>query len=145
MLNFIPKYKLIIIKPIIMDTFLILTKFWGWYLLIFFALLSLKPLRIKQIFQDLKDEKFRFIVSFIAIIVGLINILLYNIWEPNWTFLITAFGWIALFIGLALFVIPQVTVKLLIKLNVKLVQVVYTLLFLIGIFLLNMAYQIVPY
>ncbi|MGF1555223.1 hypothetical protein [Paucihalobacter sp.] len=128
-----------------METLLILTKFWGWYLLIFFALLSLKPLRIKQIFQDLKDEKFRFTVSFLAIIIGLINILLYNIWEPSWSFLITAFGWIALFIGLALFIIPQSTVKLLIKLNVKFVQVVYTLLFLIGIYLLNMAYQVVPY
>lgn len=128
-----------------METLLILTKFWGWYLLIFFALLSLKPLRIKQIFQDLKDEKFRFTVSFLAIIIGLINILLYNIWEPSWSLLITAFGWIALFIGLALFIIPQSTVKLLIKLNVKFVQVVYTLLFLIGIFLLNMAYQVVPY
>ncbi len=128
-----------------METLLILTKFWGWYLLIFFALLSLKPLRIKQIFQDLKDEKFRFTVSFLAIIIGLVNILLYNVWEPSWSFLITAFGWIALFIGLALFVIPQATVKLLIKLNVKFVQVVYTLLFLIGIFLLNMAYEVVPY
>lgn len=128
-----------------MDTLLILTKFWGWYLLIFFALLSLKPLRIKQIFQDLKDEKFRFTLSFLAIIIGLINILLYNVWEPIWSFLITIFGWIALFIGLALFVIPRATVKLLIKLNVKFVQVVYTLLFLIGIFLLNMAYQLVPY
>lgn len=128
-----------------METLLILTKFWGWYLLIFFALLSLKPLRIKQIFQDLKDEKFRFTVSFLAIIIGLVNILLYNVWEPSWSFLITAFGWIALFIGLALFVIPQATVKLLIKLNVKFVQVVYTLLFLIGVFLLNMAYEVVPY
>lgn len=128
-----------------MDTLITLTKFWGWYLIIFFLLLSLKPLRIAQIFQDLKDEKFRFIISFLAIIIGLINILLYNHWEANWTFLITAFGWIALFIGLALFVIPRATVKLLIKLNIKFVQVVYTLLFLTGIFLLNMAYQIVPY
>lgn len=128
-----------------MDTLLILTKFWGWYLIIFFLLLSLKPLRIKQIFQDLKDERFRFTASFLAIIIGLINVLLFNVWEANWTFLITAFGWIALFIGLALFVIPKFSVELLIKLNVKLVQVIYTLLFLTGIFLLNMAYQVVPY
>lgn len=145
MRNFIPELSSTITKSNNMETLLILTKFWGWYLLIFFALLSLKPLRIKQIFQDLKDEKFRFTVSFLAIIIGLVNILLYNVWEPSWSFLITAFGWIALFIGLALFVIPQATVKLLIKLNVKFVQVVYTLLFLIGVFLLNMAYEVVPY
>ena len=72
-----------------MDVSIFLAKFWGWYLLIFFLILSLNPKRIKQIFDDLEDEKFLIITSFIAIIIGLLNILSHNIWEPNWTIIIT--------------------------------------------------------
>jgi hypothetical protein len=127
-----------------MEAITILTKFWGWYLIIFFLILTLRPARIKQIFNDLKNERFRFTMSFLAIIIGLINILLYNKWLADWTFIITAFGWLALFIGLALFILPKQTVDLLIRLNIKFVQLVYMLLFLTGLFLLNMAYIIVP-
>ena len=127
-----------------MDTSLFLAKFWGWYLIIFFFILSLNPKRIKQIFNDLKDEKFLIISSFMAILVGLLNILFHNIWEPNWKFIITIIGWISIFLGLFLFVFPKRTVALLELLNIKLVQVIYTLLFFTGLFLLNVAYNIIP-
>ncbi|WP_242093561.1 hypothetical protein [Aestuariivivens sediminicola] len=127
-----------------MDTSLFLAKFWGWYLIIFFFILSLNPKRIKQIFNDLKDEKFLIVSSFMAILVGLLNILFHNIWEPNWKFIITIIGWISIFLGLFLFVFPKRTVALLELLNIKLVQVIYTLLFFTGLFLLNVAYNIIP-
>jgi len=120
-----------------------LAKFWGWYLIIFFFILSFNPKRIRQIFEDLKDEKFLIIFSFVAIIVGLLNILFHNIWEPNYKIIITLIGWMSLFIGLSLFVFPKQTVSWLKFINIKLVQVIYILLFLIGIFLLNIAYNIV--
>jgi len=126
-----------------MDSSIFLAKFWGWYLLIFFFILSFNPKRIKQIFEDLKDRKFLIISSFMAIIVGLINILFHNIWEPNWKLIITLIGWISLFIGLALFIFPKHTIKWLNYINIKFVQVIYTLLFFMGIFLLNMAYNII--
>ena len=87
-----------------MDYSIFLAKFWGWYLIIFFFILSFNPKRIKQIFNDLKDEKFLIISSFVAIIVGLLNILFHNIWEPNYKFIITLIGWLSLFIGLLLFI-----------------------------------------
>lgn len=127
-----------------MDNSIFLAKFWGWYLIIFFLILSLNPKRIKQIFNDLKDEKFLIIFSFIAIIIGLLNILFHNIWEPNYTIIITLIGWASLFLGLALFMFPKQTVKWLIITNIKMVQVIYTLLFLVGIYLLNEVYGIVP-
>ncbi|MBF8150882.1 hypothetical protein ITJ86_13295 [Winogradskyella sp. F6397] len=127
-----------------MDSSIFLTKFWGWYLIIFFLILSLNPKRIKQVFNDLKDQKFLIVFSFIAIIVGLLNILFHNIWEPNHKLIITLIGWFSLFFGLALFMFPKPTVYWLEIINIKMVQVIYTLLFLIGIFLLNIAYNIVP-
>ena len=128
-----------------MENSIFLAKFWGWYLIIFFFILSFNPKRIKQIFDDLKDEKFLIISSFVAIIVGLLNILFHNIWEPNYKLIITLIGWISLFIGLSLFVFPKQTVSWLKFINVKLVQVIYILLFLIGLFLLNAVYNVLPY
>jgi len=127
-----------------MDNSIFLAKFWGWYLIIFFLILTFNPKRIKQIFNDLNDEKFLITSSFVAIIVGLLNILFHNIWEPNWTLIITLIGWVSLFIGLSLFIFPKRTIAILKFINIKLVQVIYTLLFLTGLFLLNVVYGIVP-
>ena len=107
-----------------MNSSVFLAKFWGWYLIIFFLILSLNPKRIKQIFNDLNDEKFLLITSFIAIIVGLLNILFHNIWEANYKIIITLIGWIALGIGLSLFVFPKRTITFLTKTNVKIVQLI---------------------
>ena len=128
-----------------MENSIFLAKFWGWYLIIFFFILSFNPKRIKQIFEDLKDEKFLIISSLVAIIIGLLNILFHNIWEPNYKLIITLIGWTSLFIGLSLFVLPKQTVSWLKFINVKLVQVIYMLLFFIGLFLLNVAYNVLPY
>lgn len=126
-----------------MDTSIFLGKFWGWYLIIFFLILSFNPKRIKQIFDDLKDEKFLIVSSFMAISIGLINILFHNLWEASWKLVITLIGWVSLFIGLLLFIFPKQTVAWLTFINIKMVQVIYTMLFFIGLFLLNMAYGIV--
>ncbi|MFH4967175.1 hypothetical protein V8G61_03130 [Gaetbulibacter sp. M240] len=127
-----------------MDPSVFLAQFWGWYLIIIFLILSFNPVRIKQIFNDLKDEKFLILASSIAIVIGLLNILFHNIWEANWKIIITLIGWISLYVGLSLFVFPKQTVAFLKFINIKLVQVIYTLLFLIGFYLLNVVYEIIP-
>ncbi|MDJ0646559.1 MAG: hypothetical protein QNJ57_11305 [Flavobacteriaceae bacterium] len=126
------------------DISIFLAKFWGWYLLIFFFILSLNPRRIQQIYEDLKDQKFVLLASFLATVIGLINVLIHNIWEDNWTIIITFIGYLSLFFGLALFVFPERTVNWMSVINIKFMQVLYMLLFLTGIFLLNMAYGFVP-
>ena len=128
-----------------MTVSIFLAKFWGWYLIIFFFILSVKPMRIRQIFDDLKDQKFVILSSFIAIIVGLLNILFHNIWEPDWRIIITLMGWIALTKGLLLFIIPNKISNWADIANIKLVQVIYILVFILGVFLLNIGYQLVPY
>lgn len=128
-----------------MDISIFLAKFWGWYLIIFFLILSFKPERNKQVIKDLKDDKFLILLSFMAIIIGLLNILFHNIWKPNWIIIITFIGWVSLFIGLFLFVLPNLTVKFLEIINIKFVQVIYIFLFFIGVFLLNTGYGVIPF
>lgn len=128
-----------------MDMSLFLFKFWGWCCVIFFFVLSFNPKRIRQIVDDLQDQKFTILISFIAIIIGLINVLLHNVWEANISLLITLFGWAALLKGILLFTYPKLIVKWITLFNIKFVQVLYILLLFIGIFLLNKAYGIVLY
>ena len=128
-----------------METSLFLAEFWGWYLIIFFFVLSFNPKRIKQIFDDLKDQKFAILAAFLAIIVGLINVLLHNVWEADWRFIITAIGWLSLLFGLSLLGLPTMVTNRLIYINVKLVQIIYMLLLVLGVFLLNTVYQLVLY
>jgi len=127
------------------DISIFLAKFWGWYLIVFFLILSLNPRRIQQIFEDLKDHKFALIASFLATIIGLLNILVHNIWDDSWVLIVTLIGYAALFFGLALFVFPVRAIKWIRVMNLKFVQMIYMLLFILGVFLLNMAYGIVLY
>ncbi|MCR9182658.1 MAG: hypothetical protein NXH73_07000 [Flavobacteriaceae bacterium] len=128
-----------------MEVSLFLAKFWGWYLILFFFILSFNPKRIKQIFEFLKDPKFAIIVSFLAIFIGLINIMLHNIWEANWTIIITLIGWAALFKGLLMFIVPQKATQSIEFINIRFVQAVYIFLFMCGLYLLNMGYGLIPY
>lgn len=128
-----------------MEMSFFLAKFWGWYLIVFFVILSFNPSRIKQIIEYAKDQKFAILTSFLAIIIGLINILLHNVWQANWRIIITLLGWIALFKGLIMFTYPLGVLKRLEILNVKFLQVVYVFLLLCGLYLLNMGYELIPF
>ena len=67
-----------------------------------FALVFLiNPKSLDRLYSYLEDEKFVFIVGLISFILGLITVLLHNIWEANWSIMITIFGWIALIKGIA--------------------------------------------
>lgn len=128
-----------------MDTSLFLFKFWGWYCVIFFFILCFNPKRIKQIIEDIQDEKFTILISFLAIIIGLLNILFHNVWEANIRLVVTLFGWLALLKGIMLLTLPRTTTKGITKMNIKFVQTMYFFVFLIGVLLLNEAYGIVPF
>ena len=127
-----------------METSIFLAKFWGWYLFLFFVILSFYPARIKQIFEYLKDPKFAVFTSFLAIIIGLLNILFHNIWEADWRIIITLLGWIALAKGIVMFIAPQQAAKSIAYIRIRFVQAIYIFLFMCGLYLLNMAYEIVP-
>lgn len=128
-----------------METSIFLARLWGWYLFIFFLVLSIKPQRIRELFTDFKDSKFSLIMAFLTFIIGLLNIQFHNIWNSSWMVIITLLGWMCLGIGLLLFIIPKRTADFFLNININLAQVIYVLLFLLGIFLLNIGYELILY
>ncbi|WP_420601110.1 hypothetical protein [Flagellimonas sp.] len=120
-----------------METSILLAKFWGLYLIIFFVVLVFNPKRIHNIFGYLKDPKFLLITAFMAIIMGILNILFHNIWANDWRLLITLIGWVSMFSGIVLFTFPTKSAEWLQFQNVKFFQVFYVLLLFLGAFLLS--------
>ncbi|MBL4939628.1 MAG: hypothetical protein JKY16_05020 [Lutibacter sp.] len=122
-----------------------LAQFWGWYLVIFCVLLMIRPKRMSQLLAYLEDEKYLVLTSLLAIIIGLLNILVHNIWEFSWELIITLLGWISLTKGIIRFSFPRTALKALNAFNIKWIPYFLVVLFVLGVFLLNKAYLWVPY
>ena len=122
-----------------------LAQFWGWYLVIFCVLLMIRPKRMSQLLAYLEDEKYLVLTSLLAIIIGLLNILVHNIWEFSWELIITLLGWISLTKGIIRFSFPRTALKALNTFNIKWIPYFLVVLFVLGVFLLNKAYLWVPY
>ena len=123
-----------------MDISIFLAKFWGWYMITFFILLIVYPKRIKQLFEYTKDEKFKIIISFMAIILGLINIVAHNLWVADWRLIITLFGWFSFIKGITIFAFPNIAMKWIHQIDFKWFQFLLFLLFVVGVVVLNQAY-----
>ncbi|MDH3382104.1 MAG: hypothetical protein OEL54_05325 [Flavobacteriaceae bacterium] len=128
-----------------MDNSILLAEFWGWYLIVFFSLIIINTKRIKQMLDYVKDEKFLLLMSFIAIIIGLINIIIHNIWSSDWRVIITLFGWVALFKGILFFSFPDLAKNEVMKFSTKWLPYILILLFFMGLYLLNKVYNYIIY
>ncbi len=83
-----------------METSLILARFWSILVMTFAIVFLIHPKSLERLNSYLEDEKFVFIIGFFSFILGLTTILLHNIWEANWSIMVTIFGWIALIKGI---------------------------------------------
>lgn len=126
-------------------TAILLAKFWGWYLIIFCGLLLVNTKRVVQLIAIMEDEKYLVLTSFIAITFGLVSIVLHNVWELNWKLIISLLGWTSLVKGVINFTFPKTSIKALNQMNIRYLPMVYGAFFLLGMVLLNQAYQIVLY
>lgn len=124
---------------------LVLAKFWGWYSIIFCMILLINPKRVAQLIAHIENEKHLVIPAMFVITLGLISVLLHNVWEFNWKLIITIFGWSTLIKGIHLFTFPKNTLKLIDAINHKYLPVFFIIMFALGILLLNQSYQWVSY
>jgi len=128
-----------------MEVSIFLAKFWGWFFVTFFFLLIIYPKRIKQLFEFVKDDKFVIILSVLAIIIGLLNIVAHNLWVKDWRIIITLFGYFSLVKGVTQFAFPRFAWDWMEKVDFKWFQFLLLLMLVMAIILLNQAYQWVPF
>lgn len=90
-----------------METTIFLAKAWG--LLITIASFSLlaNPKGFKKVMHYMKNEGSVFIAGYVSLILGIITVLLHNIWEGGLAAtIITVFGWLALAKGSLRILLP---------------------------------------
>ena len=77
------------------------------YIVSGFALL-IGQINFQKIAEDFnKSPALTFIVGFLSAIVGLILVTYHNIWNANWTVLITIISWFVLIGGLIIVIYPK--------------------------------------
>lgn len=67
------------------------------------------PDYLKKVVEDFgKSPAVTYVGGILALVMGLLIINFHNVWESNWTILITALGWAAIIKGVALLALPEI-------------------------------------
>jgi len=98
-----------------------------------------KPSTLTAIFRLEADKTFVATSGYISIILGLITVLLHNVWIWAWPdILITLFGWIALVKGILRIGFPQATHQVAVNLEHKpnFIRILLVVMIVLGVWIL---------
>jgi hypothetical protein len=97
-----------------MDTTTIfLAQFWGWLSLITAIVYLVKGKSFLDELLKMHEEKgFVFLSGWVLLVLGLITIILHNVWIADWRIIITLTGWASVFKGITRMGFPEETSKL---------------------------------
>jgi len=121
-----------------MDTSIFLAKALGLYLVIvsipfFFGYKNLKPI-VNEFFEN---RAMLFLSAILALILGIILVLIHNIWVMDWRIVITLLAWLTLLKGLVRLYLPLPSQKMARRFeSKKSYLVIGAVTFIIGLFLL---------
>jgi hypothetical protein len=94
-----------------MDISILLAQFWGALLVILSLELLLRKSALDNLFKRVNDKTFMIISGYLALIIGLVTVILHNIWVADWRVVITVFGWLSLVKGVVRIGFPEITPK----------------------------------
>lgn len=96
-----------------MDSTIFLAQFWGW-LSVITAVVYLA--RGKSFLDELlrmhEDKGFVFLSGWVLLALGVITIILHNVWVADWRIIITITGWASTFKGVTRMAFPEATQKI---------------------------------
>lgn len=94
-----------------MDLTLLLTQILGVYMLAGGASALLYPDRARRAIEEVsKSYIIPYFDGALALVIGLLIVLLHNVWDGLNAIIVTIFGWLALAEGLAMMLLPQETI-----------------------------------
>lgn len=126
-----------------MEISLFLAKFWGWLLVVFgLIFLARRKVLLEELFRLVGDRGFTLLFGCIALILGLVTVILHNVWVADWRVVITVFGWISLIRGVVMIGFPETIQKLMQVFRDKplLIQALFIIGILLGAWLIWMSY-----
>ncbi len=119
-----------------------LAKFWGILMVIICLELLLRRSVLDNLFKMTKDKSFMIISGYLALILGLVTVILHNIWVADWRVVITVFGWLSLIKGIARIGFPEIAQKYIKTLENKpvLIKTLLVITILLGAWLIWMGF-----
>lgn len=121
-----------------MNTSLVLAQFWGGLMSIVWILLIIRQERLLKPLLKLSHERlYTVLAGFMTLILGLVNIIIHNIWVNDWRVSITLIWWIALAKWVSLLGFPYLLSKKVSTLEKfpRMTQLILILCVFIGIYL----------
>ena len=120
-----------------------LAKLWGSFFIIFGGL-SLITKQLGKTIEMTDNKAFVISTGYITLLMGLITVILHNVWVLNWTIIITVLGWSTLIKGLMKIGFPEQIHKQAQRFKKK-QWLSAIFLFLLGIWLILMSFNILTF
>jgi hypothetical protein len=90
-----------------MDISIFFARLWGSYFVIF-GLLSLLTRQLGKTIEMTDDKAFVISTGYITLIMGLVTVILHNLWLADWRIAITILGWSTVIKGILKIGFPEV-------------------------------------
>lgn len=126
-----------------METTIFLAQFWGWFLVIMGLIFLLrKKVLLEELFRFFEDKRFVLLSGWLALILGLVTVILHNLWVADWRVVITIFGWLSLIKGIVRIGFPEIPQKSMsvVKNKLILIQILLIICVFLGAWLIWMSF-----
>ena len=124
-----------------MDISIFFAQLWGGFFVVF-GLLFIITRQLGKTIEMTDDKAFVISTGYITFIMGLVTVILHNLWVSDWRIVITILGWSTLIKGIMKISFPEQIHKQAQRFKVKQVLSVVFLL-LLGVWLLLMGFSII--
>lgn len=125
-----------------MDISIFFAQFWGW-LFVIAGLIFLSRNKLEEIFKRIQEDKgFVTLFGWLALILGLVTVILHNVWAADWRVVITIFGWFSLIRGIVWTGFPEFIQKLMpsLKNKLALMQILLMIFIFLSVWLIWVSY-----
>jgi len=110
-----------------MELSYLLAKFWGIFMGTLCLILILNKKSLTLLIEISKNDTFNMLSGFVSFMLGLITILIHNVWTNDWRTAVTLIGWIALIKGIVRIWNPKLTGDMITKMNGPVIKIIILL------------------
>ncbi len=125
---------------------LFLAKILGIFMIMGALALAVNKYRWENLVGEIEDNHLSMLLAgTIALLVGLIIVLMHNVWRADWSIIITVFGWLGVLKGIMIFLLPSWGVGVLKKfMSLNLLHFSALIWFVVGVILTLGGFGFIP-
>ncbi|OKH83723.1 membrane protein [Mycobacterium sp. SWH-M3] len=115
--------------------------FWGWLTVIVTAMFFIRPQALHDVKRLIVENRaFGLTYGYLSLFLGLISVLLHNVWTMDWHVLITIFGWMALLKGIIVIAWPEISKNTKYETRIKSTRIALVVVSALAVWMLGATY-----